>query len=145
MSDKCSVLVADDNRDAAVALVVLLRALGHPALAAYDGARPMKLSSTSGPTSRSSISRCPPWMGAWRRRGSAPTSFLPKIIASLTGMPHDQEPMRSLAGVFDGHLRKPCEMQELEDLLERGQRAWEGGGAQAPLNQIHVQSLPRDT
>ena len=47
----------------------------------------------------------------------------PKLIASLTGMPLDQEPMRSRSDVFDEHLSKPCEMAELGELLGRCQAA----------------------
>lgn len=39
MSDKCSVLVADDNCDAADTLGGLFEALGHRARAAYDSAQ----------------------------------------------------------------------------------------------------------
>jgi hypothetical protein len=43
----------------------------------------------------------------------------PKLIASLTALPRDIEPMRSFANVFDLHLSKPCRMDELGSLLER--------------------------
>jgi CheY-like chemotaxis protein len=38
-----TILVADDNRDAAEALAELLRALGHHAIAGYDGVHAIAL------------------------------------------------------------------------------------------------------
>ena len=37
MSSNCSVVVADDNREAADTLVEILAAMGYPAIAVYDG------------------------------------------------------------------------------------------------------------
>jgi CheY-like chemotaxis protein len=37
MSSKCSIVVADDNREAADTLVEILGALGYVAVAVYDG------------------------------------------------------------------------------------------------------------
>ena len=123
MSDKCSVLVADENRDAADAHVVLLRALGHRALAAYGGVQAHETCLDFHPDLAILDVQVPYKDGRLAAVRMRAHQFPPKIIATLTRRPHDQEPRRSLAGVFDGHLSKPCEMQELDDLLERGQRA----------------------
>lgn len=123
MSDKCTVLVADDNRDAADALVGLLQALGHRARAAYDGAQAYEAFLDFHPDVAILDVQMPYMDGCVAAARMRVHRIPPKVIVSLTGMPHDQEPMRSLAGVFDEHLSKPCEMQELDELLERGQRA----------------------
>jgi len=123
MSDKCSVLVADDNRDAADALAQLIEAMGHPARVAYDGAQAFEEFVAFEPDVAILDVQMPHMDGCAAAARMRAHEHPPKLIASLTGMPIDQEPMRSGSGVFDEHLTKPCEIAELGDLLGRCQAA----------------------
>lgn len=123
MTHKCSVLVADDNRDAADALVGLLEALGHPARAAYDGAQAYQAFLDFHPDVAILDVQMPHMDGCVAAARMRAHESPPKFIASLTGMRHDLEPMKSLGGVFDRHLAKPCDMAELDDFLERADAA----------------------
>lgn len=123
MIAKCSVLVADDNRDAADSLVSLLEVLGHPARAAYDGVQAYAMFVDFKPYIAILDVQMPHMDGCVAAARMRAHGRPPRFIASLTGLPHDQEPMRSLGGVFDEHLTKPCVMEELDDLLTRGEES----------------------
>ena len=123
MTDKCSVLVADDNHDAADALVELLHTLGHPARAAYDGFQAYDAFVAFEPDVAILDVQMPGMDGCATAARMRSHEHPPKLIVSLTGMSRDQEPMRSAANVFDEHLSKPCQMAELDGLLARGQCA----------------------
>ena len=49
MTDRCNVVVADDNRDAADSLVTILSAMGYRAVAAYDGLEAVEACATLEP------------------------------------------------------------------------------------------------
>ena len=123
MPNKCSVLVADDNRDAADSLVSLLQALGHRAFAAYDGAQAcdafvrLHFDVAILDVQMPIMDGCA--AAVCMRAGPHP----PKRIASMTGMRRDFEPMRSSGGVFDEHLAKPCGLLELDRFLVRAELA----------------------
>ncbi len=123
MSDKCSVLVADDNRDAADTLVELLVALGHPTRVAYDGVQAYQEFLDFEPDVAILDVQMPHMDGCAAAARMRAHPHPPKLIASLTAMAQDEEPMRSSAGVFDVQLCKPCEMTELDELLDRGSSA----------------------
>jgi signal transduction histidine kinase len=119
MSNK-RILLADDNRDAAESLAVLLRLEGHEVELAHDGHAAL----------RSFAARCPdvalldigmPNANGYevaRRIRAAPEGRGVLLIA-ITGWAQDADKHESLAAGFDHHLTKPIEPDALIGLLER--------------------------
>ncbi len=123
MPSKCRVLVADDNRDAADSLVGLLQAWGHHAHAAYDGEAAYEEFVCFHPDIAILDVQMPRMDGCLAAARMRVHDRPPGLIVSLTGLGHDQEPMKSHGDVFDEHLSKPCDPDELEKLLRRWQEA----------------------
>jgi PAS domain S-box-containing protein len=114
------ILLADDNRDAAESLAILLRLEGHEVELAHDGHAAL----------RSFEARCPdvalldigmPNANGYevaRRIRSAPQGASVLLIA-ITGWAQDADKVESRAAGFDHHLTKPIEPEALIGLLER--------------------------
>ena len=119
MSARCRVLVADDNHDSADSLVDLLRAKGHVAFAAYDGQEAVEVCSDFHPDLAILDVQMPLLDGCAAakimREGSQP----PRMIASLTGMSPDEEPLRSGGPIFDIKLSKPPKVAEIDALIQK--------------------------
>ncbi len=119
MPNRCRVLVADDNHDSADSLVDLLRAMGHVAFAAYDGLQAVEVCADWHPDLAILDVQMPGLDGCSAAREIRNGSEPPRLIASLTGMSLDEEPLRSGSAVFDVKLSKPPKVQEIDDLLAR--------------------------
>ena len=114
------ILLADDNRDAAESLAILLRLEGHEVELAYDGYAAL----------RSFAARCPdvalldigmPNANGYevaRRIRAAPEGTGVLLIA-ITGWAQDADKLESRAAGFDHHLTKPIEPDALFGLLGR--------------------------
>jgi signal transduction histidine kinase len=112
------ILVADDNRDSAETLAMLLRIEGHDVTIAHDGESAL-----------AAFSRCAPEIAlldigmpgingyevASRIRQCA-TGGAVKLIA-VTGWGQESDKQRALAAGFDHHLTKPVDPRELQRLL----------------------------
>ncbi|MCK9684998.1 response regulator [Scleromatobacter humisilvae] len=121
MPTRCRVLVVDDNHDSADSLVDLLRAKGHVAFAAYDGQEAVEVCADWHPDLAILDVQMPRLDGCSAARLMRDGSEPPQLIASLTGMSADEEPLRSGSDVFDVKLSKPPRLQEIDDLLDRTQ------------------------
>ncbi len=119
MKSTCSVVVADDNRDAADSLVELLGALGYPAVAAYDGRQAVEVCSALEPDLAILDIQMPLLDGCAAARLIRAGVHPPGTIASLSALRHWDEPMKSEGGVFDVRLAKPARLDELSELLAR--------------------------
>jgi len=119
MSSRCSVLVADDNRDAADSLVELLGALGYSAVAAYDGQQAVEACSALEPDLAILDIQMPLLDGCAAARLIRAGANPPGTIASLSALRHWDEPMKSEGGAFDVRLAKPARMDQLSELLAR--------------------------
>ena len=117
MSSTCSVVVADDNRDAADSLVELLGALGYSAVAAYDGQEAVEACSALEPDLAILDIHMPLLDGCAAARLIRAGTHPPGTIASLSALRHWDEPMKSEGGAFDVRLAKPARMDELSELL----------------------------
>ena len=126
MSSTCSVVVADDNRDAADSLVELLGALGYCAVAAYDGRQAVKVCSALEPDLVILDIQMPLLDGCAAARLIRIGAHPPGMIASLSALRHWEEPMKSGGGAFDVRLAKPARMDELSALLARAFRPVSG-------------------
>jgi len=119
MSSKCSIVVADDNHDAADMLVELLGAMGYAAVAAYDGREAVEACSALQPELAILDVEMPLLDGCAAARLIRSGARPPTLIASLSGLRHWQEPLKSNDGVFDVRLVKPPRMDQLIELLAR--------------------------
>ena len=117
MSSTCSVVVADDNRDAADSLVELLGALGYSAVAAYDGQEAVEACSALEPDLAILDIQMPLLDGCAAARLIRSGAHPPGTIASLSALRHWDEPMKSEGGAFDVRLAKPARMEQLSELL----------------------------
>ena len=119
MLSRCRVLVADDNHDSADSLVDLLQAMGHVAFAAYDGQQAVEVCSDWHPDLAILDVQMPVLDGCAAARLMRQGLEPPRVIASLTGMSPNEEPLLTGSAVFDVRLSKPPKLQELDELLGR--------------------------
>ena len=117
MSSTCSVVVADDNRDAADSLVALLGAMGYAAAAAYDGREAVAACCALEPDLAILDIQMPFLDGCAAARLIRSGAHPPRTIASLSALRHWDEPMKSQGGAFDVRLAKPARIDQLRELL----------------------------
>lgn len=117
MSSNCSVVVADDNREAADTLVELLRAMGYTAVAAYNGREAVEACFSLQPELAILDVEMPVLDGCAAAHLIRSASSPPAMIAALSGLNHWEEPLKSNFGVFDVRLAKPPRMDQLTELL----------------------------
>ncbi len=112
------IVVADDCRDAADALVHLLSLMGYEAKAVYNGREAVEACARAHPDLAILDMEMPVLDGcdAARLIKAAPGPC--PWIASLSGAALDTEPLRSRCQVFDSALTKPAELSELAALLQ---------------------------
>ena len=112
------ILVADDNVDATMTLALLLRSSGHSVEMAFDGEEAVHLAASFKPNVVLLDVGMPKLSGDAAARAIRATG-LPAALVSLTGWsPLDLE-RRDQASVFDGHLTKPVEFADVEQLLKK--------------------------
>jgi len=115
-----TILVADDNRDSADGLAMLLRLMGHTVAAAYDGeeafARAQELQPDIvildiGMPRRNGYETCRMIrQQPWGRNA---------LLVALTGWGQDEDRRRTREAGFDAHVVKPVSGEELERLISR--------------------------
>jgi PAS domain S-box-containing protein len=124
------VLVADDNRDAAESLGMVLRFAGYETVIAYSGPEALQIAARERPRAAIIDIGMPGMSGhevarrmrleAWGRHAA---------LIALTGWGQDQDKQAALAAGFDRHLTKPVDPDTVEatldDLLTEEDR---GGG-----------------
>jgi PAS domain S-box-containing protein len=115
------ILVADDSRDGADSLALLLKAAGHDVITSYDGRTAIQLAEQHQPDVALLDIGMPEVSGydvarairreAWGRQM--------RLIA-LTGWGQAEHRRRSIEAGFDEHLVKPVELELLENVLQLG-------------------------
>jgi len=113
------VLVVDDNRDAADLLVESLKAMGHLALAAYDGPTAIAVAATYQPEVALLDIGLPVMDGhelAARLRELPGLERLPLVAITGYGQEHDRR--RSAAAGFDDHLVKPIALERVSAVID---------------------------
>jgi PAS domain S-box-containing protein len=111
------VLVADDNRDAAESLALLLRALGNEVSLAYDGEQAVEIARAFQPhvvLLDIGMPKLDGYEAARRIRRDLSREI--KIVA-LTGWGQDEDRRRAREAGFDGHLVKPADLDSLRAVL----------------------------
>jgi CheY-like chemotaxis protein len=116
-------LVVDDNRDAADAMVMAAQVLGHEAVAVYDGTAALSLLQTFRPDLMILDLSMPGMDGyALATAIRARQEFRDTLLVALSGFGAEGDRQRSLQSGFDLHMLKPMEIDTLEHLLLRVQR-----------------------
>jgi CheY-like chemotaxis protein/nitrogen-specific signal transduction histidine kinase len=113
------VLVADDNRDAADSLAMLLQLDGHEVSVAHDGLKALELIKQSRPHVALLDIGMPGLNGyqvAEQARSNAGSSQI--MLIALTGWGQAQDLQRANAAGFDHHLVKPAEPNAVRALLQ---------------------------
>jgi PAS domain S-box-containing protein len=112
------VLVADDNRDAAASLAMLLEIAGHEVQIAHDGAQAFELAASFRPDLALLDIGMPKLNGyeLAERIRQQPWGAAMRLIA-VTGWGQDEDKRRGAAAGFDDHLTKPIDPAILPTLL----------------------------
>jgi signal transduction histidine kinase len=117
--DGPSVLIVDDNADAATMLAEYIQSLGYRVRTAYDGPAALKLA-VEAPPDMALLDIGLPVMDGYElavRLRQLPHSGALKLIA-VTGYGQAADRERSRANGFDAHLVKPVDLDALADLLD---------------------------
>jgi CheY-like chemotaxis protein len=112
------VLVADDNRDAADVLSILVKLWGHDARQAYDGAAALQMAAAYQPDVLLLDIAMPKMDGfqlAQRLRRQA--RFQDTLLIAITGYAEEAHRLLGEEAGFDLYLSKPVEPSTLEILL----------------------------
>jgi CheY-like chemotaxis protein len=120
---KHRILVADDNRDAADSLAVMLRIAGHEVRVAYDGQQALEIAESFRPVLALLDLGMPRLNGyeTARRLRAGELGREMRLIA-LTGWGQPDDRSRSLGAGFDHHVVKPVDPSLLERLLASGKK-----------------------
>ena len=119
MASPLSVLVVDDNKDAADALVALLNVQGYRACAAYSGAAAIREADTTRPDVVLLDIGMPETTGFDVARALRDYKRAPKpVIVAVTGASEPSDKLAARMAGFDHYLVKPVEMQALVSLLQ---------------------------
>ncbi len=115
-----SVLVVDDNRDAADSLADLLRLAGHEVCVAYDGPAALDLARVRPPDVVLMDIGMPGMDGLEvARRLRQELGLMQTLLVALTGCAGDSDRLRSQEAGFNAHLVKPAQPLDLACLLSR--------------------------
>jgi len=115
---KYRVLIADDNRDAAESLAMLLEIEGHTVTVVHDGQEALAAIETSRPEVALLDIGMPEMDGyevARRVRGDSQNRQT--LLIAITGWGQEQDKARAMDAGFDLHFTKPIEPQRLIELL----------------------------
>ncbi len=115
---KHRILIADDNRDAADSLAMLLRAGGHEVRATYDGQQAVDMAEAFRPALALLDIGMPRLNGYDAARSIREKPFgRDMVLVALTGWGQPEDKQRSRSAGFDHHLVKPVDPSALERLL----------------------------
>ncbi len=114
------ILLADDNRDAAESLAIILRLEGHEVELAHDGSSALRCFAARRPDVALLDIGMPKANGyeVARQIRAAPEGAGVLLIA-ITGWAQDSDKAESRAAGFDHHLTKPIEPETLMELLDQ--------------------------
>jgi DNA-binding response OmpR family regulator len=120
MPEPLSVLVVDDNRDAADALAALLCAQGYRASTAYSGSAAIQQADVVRPDVVLLDIGMPETSGFDVARALRDYRRAPKpVIVAVTGASDPSDRLAARMAGFDHYLVKPVEMHAIVDLLQR--------------------------
>jgi CheY-like chemotaxis protein len=112
------VLVADDNRDAALSLGALLEMSGHEVLVAHDGEEALRIARQAMPDAMILDIGMPRLTGDQVARAVRIEPWgEPVFLVAVTGWGEPEDKERASAAGFDHHLTKPVDVDQIEKLL----------------------------
>jgi CheY-like chemotaxis protein len=112
------VLVADDNRDAALSLGALLEMSDHEVLIAHDGEEALRIARQALPDAMILDIGMPRLTGDQVARAVRNEPWGRRVfLVAVTGWGEPEDKERASAAGFDHHLTKPIDVDELEKLL----------------------------
>jgi CheY-like chemotaxis protein len=114
----CKIVVADDNRDAAVSLTKLLEVMGNEVRTAGDGEEAVVVAEAFRPDAVLLDIGMPRLNGyeAARRIREQPWGR-DMVLVALTGWGQEEDKQRSREAGFDAHMTKPVDPQTLQQFL----------------------------
>jgi CheY-like chemotaxis protein len=118
------ILLADDNKDAAESLAIILRLEGHEVELAHDGLAAWQAFEKSRPDVALldiGMPRSSGYEVARRIRGTAQGGSV--LLVAITGWAQDSDKLQSRDAGFDHHLTKPIEPEALIELLAQASRS----------------------
>jgi CheY-like chemotaxis protein len=118
-----SILIVDDNQDAADSLGALLSIMGNEVHVAYDGAQALEMAATLEPQIVLMDIGLPKMNGyeAARQMRVLP-GLRDALIVALTGWGQGEDRRRSREAGFDHHLVKPVALDDLQSILAQPAR-----------------------
>jgi signal transduction histidine kinase/ActR/RegA family two-component response regulator len=135
---RCKVVIADDNRDAADSLKLLLELSGHDTFVAYNGQQALDVGSRERPLAFVLDVGMPDMTGyevarrirqqAWGRAA---------LLLAVTGWGQDDDKEKAKAAGFDRHFTKPVNPQQVEEVLAAFLQA------RAPVTSLAAGGYPR--
>lgn len=110
--------MADDNRDSADTLAMLLRRLGNDVTTVYDGPHALEAATQHQPHMLVLDIGMPTMSGyeVARKLRSHP-EFQSVLLVAMTGWGQEEDRRRTREAGFDHHLVKPVELRAIQDLL----------------------------
>ena len=112
------VLVADDNRDAALSLGALLEMSDHEVLIAHDGEEALRIARQAMPDAMILDIGMPRLTGDQVSRAVRNEPWGRRVfLVAVTGWGEPEDKERASAAGFDHHLTKPVDVDEMERLL----------------------------
>lgn len=121
LSEPCGhrVLLADDNRDAADSLAMLLEMNGYGVTVGYNGEQALQLARQSLPSVMILDIGMPDMTGfEVARRARAEPWGRDVYMIAVTGWGQKEDKARAVASGFDHHLTKPVDPDEVENVLQ---------------------------
>jgi len=114
-----TILIADDNRDAADSLAELLRLDGHHVHVAYDGNEALKAYTRIAPDAALLDMEMPGLSGIELARAirQRPPGDVPTLLIAVTGRGQERDREMALRAGFDHHLTKPMDPERIQSLI----------------------------
>ena len=113
------IVIADDNRDSADSMAMLLEAGGHEVHVAYDGAEAVAAADKTRPDVIQLDIGMPKMDGFECARAIRGQPWAAgTLLIALTGWGQEEDKRRALEAGFDRHLTKPVDPATLEAVLQ---------------------------
>jgi CheY-like chemotaxis protein len=117
---KRRILIADDNRDAADSLAMMLRLAGHEVHSVHDGQEAVEAAGWFRPDLALLDIGMPKLNGLQAARHIRERQWgRQMVLVAITGWGQDEDKRRATEAGFDHHLTKPVDPAALETFLER--------------------------